>query len=153
MSRNSSQKCAQKIPTVSTRAENICHCQRPSRARTLNNHKKVPMMIIRLANFSTFSVLFSGGLTQFPGRSGLKPLLPCGNGRNSVILRKSYSVIDGSQNRDFYDFKIRLMKNLIIPSDVNPLVSVLAPTVLLLLSMYPCLRFYRVHGTLPEYPH
>ena len=30
------------------------------------------------------------GLTQFPGRSGFKPLLPCGDGRNSVILRKSY---------------------------------------------------------------
>ena len=30
------------------------------------------------------------GLTQFPGRSGLKPLLPGGDGRNSVILRKSY---------------------------------------------------------------
>ena len=30
------------------------------------------------------------GLTQFPSRSGLKPLLPCDNGRNSVILRKSY---------------------------------------------------------------
>ena len=54
VSRNSSQKCAVKMPTVSTSAENICHCQRPSRTRMLNSHKKVPMMMIRLANFSIF---------------------------------------------------------------------------------------------------
>ena len=65
VSRSSSQKCAQKIPTINTRAENICHCQRPSRARTLNSHKKVPRMIIKLATFSIFLTMYAWSLLRF----------------------------------------------------------------------------------------